>query len=120
MARILRLKELELRKRTLVAESEVYRQTLRLEARNFNLYALSLRRKLDVLRWLNPLLTVGAPLVGSLFGARRAPARRGWLGMLLRGWRLYRQFGPVLQSFFTRGASRGGAPAGRPSRAPSP
>jgi hypothetical protein len=101
------LKEIEARKHALVAESEVFRQTLTLEIQNLRLYSLRVQRKFASLRLANPLLLAA----GTLFGARfirggSRPKRRGkWsrlLGASLMGWRLYRQFGPPLQTVLLR------------------
>lgn len=92
------MKDTEARKRALVAENEVYRQTLTLEIQNLRLYSLRIQRKIALLRLANPLLQAAGSLFGTRFlspGPRRK--RRGkWsrlLGASLMGWRLYRQFG---------------------------
>ena len=102
MAKILRLKELEARKRALVAESEVYRQTLTLEIQNLRIYRVRMQKKLVVARLANPLFLFGASFLGSRFFGRSARRRpRGKLsrvvGATLMGWKLFRQFGPAIQ-----------------------
>jgi hypothetical protein len=84
------VKDLAARKRALVAESEAYRQTLRYELRDLRLYGVRMRRKFSVVAVVSPLLSVGAPLAGSLFGKRQSK----WLRMAkaaLAGWQLYRR-----------------------------
>lgn len=108
MAKIFPLNDLERRKRALVAESEVYRQTLTLEIQNLRLYGVRMQKKLAVMRLANPLFLFGASLLGSrLFRRRRAERKpRGkWtrlFGAALMGWRLFRQFGPLAQRVFAR------------------
>lgn len=110
MARDLSLSELRERKRQLVAESDVYRETLRLEVQNLRLYSMRARQKWSSLRALNPLLMLGAALVGApLGGAFVRRRKRNWLRLLmtsLMGWQLYRQFAPLIQMFVGRMTSR--------------
>ena len=67
------MNELEAKKKALVAESEVYRQTLKLEIQNLRLCAVRSRRKLSLLGASSSLLMLGAPLARSLLGRRRSP-----------------------------------------------
>ena len=53
MVRILKVKELEARKRLLLTQSEMYRQTMRLEIANVKYSAALLQRKL---RFIKPTL----------------------------------------------------------------
>lgn len=108
MAKVFRIRESEARKRALVAESEVYRQTLTLEIQNLRLYGARWHRKLAVVRLANPLLLALGSLIASRRSTRSTTARkrRGkWsrvFGATLMGWRLYRQFGPILQALVSR------------------
>lgn len=95
MARVFKIADLQTRKRALVAESEVYRQTLALEVRNVQLYSLRLRKKFAFFSSLQPLVFMGVPLVGSML-RRRKRRRRGLVGTIFLGLRLYRQFAPML------------------------
>jgi len=101
------MKDLEARKRALVAESEIYRQTMRLELQNLKLHALRTRRRFDWFTSASPLFAL-APLMGKLFGARlqkqdkKKKRRKGIMGLLgtaLTVWRLYRKAKPVMQGF---------------------
>jgi hypothetical protein len=102
MAKIFQLREVEARKRALIAESEVYRQTLTLEIQNVRLYGVRLRRKFSIIRLGNPLFALAASIIGSRFlgsGSRR-PGRGKWSRVFaasLMGWRLIRRFGPLVQ-----------------------
>ncbi len=115
MARRLKIADLEARKRALVAESEVYRQSLKLELTNLRLYGATLRRKWSVFSSLKPVFIVGLPLLSALVSKRRRK-KMGWIRTLFGGWRLFRTVSPVLQ--FALSARRG-APV-RVSAAPTP
>ncbi|HWQ91173.1 MAG TPA: hypothetical protein VN673_05845 [Clostridia bacterium] len=105
MARILTIKDLEERKRALVAESEIYRQTLILEVQNVRLYAARVRRRYTWFRAYAPLVRFGAPFVfpmlrRSLFGGLFAPRHKGsrfkWIPAALATWQIYRKLAPML------------------------
>ena len=101
------------RKRALVAESELYRQTLMMEIENLSAAGARMKRKLGLLRFLKPLLLL-APLAVSLCGfgsgsnevKPRARGRRKWWASALAGWRLYRRTAPMVSHFMTRHRSR--------------
>ncbi len=104
MAGISELDSLAAKKRALVAESEVYRQTLRLELQNVRLYAARMQRRVDLLRSAKPLLAL-VPIIGAFAGlrfrAKRAGRPRGlrrWMRAALVGWRVYRNVAPVLKA----------------------
>src|SRR5262245_32852311 len=98
MAGIFGLKDLQARKRALVAESEIYRQTLTLEIRNVRLYSAALRRKFAFVSASKPLLIFGLPWLTSLF-KRRKRRRVGLLKVGFVGWKLYRMVSPLLRRF---------------------
>lgn len=89
------LKGLELRKRALAAESEVYRETLKLEVHNLHLYGASLQRRLSIFKALGPILLAVAPLAQVLV-RRRVESRPSRLGKVVQIWRLYRKLAPVI------------------------
>lgn len=101
MAEIFGLAEIRERKRALAAESEVYRQTLKLEVQNIRIYRLRAQRSLGLMRLANPLLLLAGSFLGSrLFGSKvrlRNAGKWSWLGLGLMAWRLYRSYGPLLQ-----------------------
>ena len=100
--------DLEAKKRVLVAESEIYRQTLTLEIQNLRLYGARFERKFAVARLANPVFLAIGSLIGSRWLGRKAKRhkpRGKWsrlLGASLMGWRLYRQFGPTVQGLISR------------------
>ncbi len=109
MVRILKVsKELEERKRVLLARSEMYRQTLRLEVANIGYSTALLKRKFNLLRTSSRLLGLAVPLAGLFLFRRRAkPAHlgNGFLTKIFSGFKLFRQLGPLLQA--VRGEHRG-------------
>jgi hypothetical protein len=104
MAGIFKVKRLEARRQALLAESELYRQTLKLEVQNLRLCAAGWKHKLTSLSSSNPLFML-APLLGMLFQfRRRKPSRWASLGaMALTAWKL----GGKVFSFFRRRAGHG-------------
>jgi hypothetical protein len=107
MAGFISVKELEAKRRALVAESEIYRQTLLLEVMNVRLAGAKTRREIsDKVR---PWLMVLGPL-GALVGIWRdrgvhhngAHRKRGTVAKLLLAYRLYRRFGPLLKPWLAQ------------------
>jgi hypothetical protein len=102
MPRLFPIEDLEQRKRALVEQSEVYRQTLQFEFHNAQLYAAGLTRKVNVVKSFNPLMVLATPLLKSFFARK---LRSSKLGLLAKGflfWRLYGQFSPLLRGLFSR------------------
>jgi hypothetical protein len=113
VARKLKIKELQARKQALIAESDAYRQILRLELQNLRLRGAHVRRRASQW-WFHPalrFLPLALGLYRTGFAGFRGKRRRGWLGLLplaMAAWRGYRQFGPLFQHwFFSRKASNG-------------
>jgi len=113
------LKELKARKELLVAESEIRRETLKLEIQNLQLYASGIKQKLGVFRSSRPLFLLSS-LAGFFLGSPRAQQaarkkRRNRLARLvmggLFGLRLYRRLRPLLSFFLSRRFGRNGAEA---------
>lgn len=92
------MSKLAAKKKMLVAESEVYRQLLRLEIQTFRVYGKRTRRRLSSISTYLPLVMSGIPIISGLFRKKRGgrfPLKR--LGSLfLLGWKAYRQFAPFL------------------------
>jgi hypothetical protein len=107
------MNSLAARKQALVAESEIYRRALANEIQNLKLSATRIKRNLNFLRLLKPILLL-APVAASIIGLRSSatPERRPstgwrkWWGAALVGWRLYRQAVPMLGHFISRRNSR--------------
>lgn len=90
MLRILKIKDLEERKRALVQESDVYRETLKIEFQNLRLHTLQAQKKFSAFGRLNPLLMLIAPLALKLGGKRAFPKMR-FLGTALFAWKMFRR-----------------------------
>ena len=111
MAGFIPVKDLEAKRRALVAESEVYRQTLLLEVMNVRLSSVKTRRQFS--NAIQPWLLVVAPL-GAIIGiwrnggtqVNRARRKGGMLGKILLGYRLYRRFGPVVRPWLEQIVTR--------------
>jgi len=109
------MNELEARKRALVAESELYRQMLRLEVQNLQLYGLQLRQKFAGFRKPGPAVVLAAALAGSLFGRKRGSSLRR-TAMAILSWQLSNRLVPFLAGLFsqTRTAGADGAASTQP------
>ncbi|MDB6017635.1 MAG: hypothetical protein JWR19_2124 [Pedosphaera sp.] len=103
MVRILKVKDLEERKRFLIARSEMYRQTLRLEAANIKYSLALLKRKLHFLKTTFRLVGGVAPLAALLFARKQARKKKrgGFLSRLLlqSGLGLLGRLRPLVQGF---------------------
>ncbi len=114
MAQIFRIRDLEQRKKALVAESEVYRQTLKLEVQNIRLYGVRMQRKFALVRLANPLFLVAGSFRGSRVLGRKSKLRRrgrwSMFGIGLMAWRLARNYGPFLKGALGQIISSPGAP----------
>jgi hypothetical protein len=116
MARILKVKQLQAKKRALVAESDVYRQSLMVEIRNLQLYGARMRQRFTALT-SSPLFIFLAPLAGSLlrmrFGSglpfmrRRGRRRPSLIRTLLISLKLFRRMAPLLGGLLARQMARG-------------
>lgn len=92
------MKELELKKKALAAESEVYREMLKLELRNVGLYGNYL--KAEAAKAPYRLLKF-VPLVAGFFARRRKPKKSSWTTAAVVGWQVYRRVIPLCRALFT-------------------
>ncbi len=92
MVRILKVKELQDRKRELRARSEIYRQTLALEVTNVRLSVALLKKQMRGLKTVTRLFGLVVPVSGLIFGRRKkAEGKSGFLTQLLSGLNLATQ-----------------------------
>jgi len=86
------------KKKMLVAESEVYRQLLKLEIQTFKVYSMRTRRRLSSITTYLPLVISGIPIARSLFRRKRSAgfSFKRLSSLFLLGWKAYRQFSPLL------------------------
>jgi hypothetical protein len=89
------MSDLETRKKLLIAEGEVYRETLKLEIQNLRIYGIKTKRRMSSFGPGNPLLALGIPLVTSWLGRKRGGRRWGALAFL--GWQLFDRISAALR-----------------------
>ena len=106
MVRILKVRDVAERKRQLLRESELYRQTLRVEAASVKFSLDEWHRKWASAKSAFLLAGAVAPLAGFFFGRRRGEsgekngqARAGWLDRLKTGMRVAGWLWPLLRKF---------------------
>ena len=100
------MSKFETKKKLLVAESEVYRQLLKLELQTFNVYAKRAKRRMTsasaYLQYV-PYVMSGLPFLKRMFGKKRGKSRfslKRMSSMLLMGWKTYQRFGPIFRGKF--------------------
>jgi hypothetical protein len=110
MAGFSKVAELEARKRALAAESDVYREMIRWELRNLQLYGEQLRRKVSWFKSFNPLLMFAAPVARAVVTRKARSLKLRFVARAFLAWRLYKQYAPFVLQFFLRAKSRTNAP----------
>lgn len=112
MVRIIKVKELEERKRYLLAQSEMYRQTMTLELANVKFSTALLKHKLKSKR--NLLLMLGSvfPMAGLFLARKRLPQRDGagggFLPKIISGMKLFGQVAPLMKMFRSKSTGQMG------------
>jgi hypothetical protein len=117
MVRIFKVNELDDQKKLLVARSQMYRETIRLEVANVKFSLALMKRKLGFARSAVGVLGVAAPVIGLLLGLRgfrkgetpKLPGRQSLFSRIMAGAQMLRQFRPLLRLFFERRRSAGEA-----------
>jgi len=89
------MSDLENRKKLLVAESEVYRELLKLEIQTFKIHGARAKRRMKLFRTWTPLLMAGLPLAKKLAGRKGRPLwdRIGTFAFF--AWRAWSKFGAL-------------------------
>ena len=91
------MSKFEERKKLLVAESEVYRELLKMELQTFKVYTRRTKRRLTSVTSYLPLLTSGLPFLANMFMRRKSKSRGSSLqrmaSLVLLGWKTYQRFG---------------------------
>jgi hypothetical protein len=102
MAGIFKIRDLEARKRALIEQSDLYRQSLRFEIDNLRLHATSIRRKATWLT-LTPLWPLLPQLLTAFFKKKRPTTSKfRWLPAVLAGWQLYQKVARFMPGIFSR------------------
>ena len=99
MVRLLKVKELEDRKRFLLAQSEMYRQTMTLEIANVKFSAALAGHKLRSKRNIAMLIGTAVPLAGFLFVRSRAKRVVGVLPHVVAGLKVVGKLMPLIRTF---------------------
>lgn len=93
------MSDFKTKKKLLIAESEVYRQLLKMEVQTFKVYATRTKRRMSSFTAYMPWVMSALPILTRLFGKRKPQQRFSLkrLGTLvLLGWKAYQKFAPLL------------------------
>ena len=105
MGRIFKIRDLEARKRAVLEQSDLYRQSLRFEIDNLRLHATSIRRKATWLT-LTPLWPLVPQLLNAFVKKKRSNSNTNtkfrWLSAALAGWQLYQKVARFMPGIFSR------------------
>jgi len=106
------MSKFETKKKLLVAESEVYRQLLKLELQTFKVYSKRTSRRLTSISTYMRFGMAGMPLLAGLFarkkGRSQVPSFKRMGAMLMFGWKTYQRFRPF---FLNRSRAQDRRPA---------
>ena len=105
MPRLLKISELEERRRALAQESDVYRETLKLQIQNLQLYGLRARQRFMTLGPSNPWLRLLGPLFASFIARRGAAsefAKMRFVTGAIFAWKLFKRIASILPGIFGR------------------
>jgi len=98
--------DLQARKRMLLADSELYRQTLSQDVAHLTSATAWISTTLHYARMVAPALAMAVPIAGFFFGSRKkrthahaAPPKKNLLGKVIAGYRIARQVKPILDGF---------------------
>jgi hypothetical protein len=117
MAGISKIAELHARKRALVTQSEIWRETFKADIGNLILYGSRVRNRFDNIRSVGPWLLLALPAAAALLGlflyrnekkngAPEPSKVKGGIATALLAFRLYRKYGPMVRNLVTHFSSR--------------
>jgi hypothetical protein len=102
-------RDLQARKRELLAQSAAYRNALSVELAQVQAATAWIPKAVYYARMISPILAMAAPIAGWLFSSRKprrkwfskdpAPKKRGLFGKMLAGYQFARQVKPVWDGF---------------------
>lgn len=92
------MNKFEKKKKLLVAESEVYRQLLKMELETFKVYAVRTKKRMTSVSTLVPLAFSSLKVAGGLFGRKRRFSPRKMISLLFFGWKTYQRFSPMFSA----------------------
>jgi hypothetical protein len=99
--RLLKIKELQERRKALAQESDVYRESLKLQIQNLQLYSVHLRQRFNFFRPSNPVLMLIGPLIGGLF-QRRKSSKMSLVTTLLFAWKMFGKVRALIPALLAR------------------
>lgn len=83
------------KKKLLAAESEVYRQLLKLELQTFKVYGIRTKRRLTSFSNFMPFVMSSLPLVSGIFGRKGGFSLKKISSLVFLGWKTYQRFSPL-------------------------
>ncbi|HEX4262923.1 MAG TPA: hypothetical protein VH597_01180 [Verrucomicrobiae bacterium] len=89
------MSKFEEKKKLLAAESEVYRQLLKLELQTFKVYGIRTKRRLRSFGTYAPLVMSSLPLVSGLFQRKGGFSLKRIGSLVFLGWKTYQRFSPL-------------------------
>jgi hypothetical protein len=96
------MSKFETKKKLLAAESEVYRELLKMELQTLKVYTTRTKRRLTSPSAYLPMLMSGLPILTTLFARKKARASgtslKRMISLAMLGWKTYQRFG----GFFSR------------------
>jgi len=102
MARLFKVKDIEARKRALLEESDLYRQSLRFEIDNLRLHTTWVKRRATWLT-LTPLWPLVLQLLKFFVKKKRPNSKWRWFSSAMAGWQLYQKVARFVPGIFSRG-----------------
>jgi hypothetical protein len=109
------MSKIEDRKKLLVAESEVYRQLLKMELETIKVYGIRAKRRMTSVSGYLPLVMSGLPFITRLFARKKGRSRLSSLkrmaSLVMAGWKTYQRFGNFFGAQKSSGRNRESATA---------
>jgi hypothetical protein len=99
MVRFLKVKDLEERRRLLVTQSELYRQTLRLEIVGLKFAAAEFKERFSIFNSIRRMLGVGVSVAALFRRQTRSGKGGGFVSRLFSGLSFAAEFMPILKNF---------------------
>ena len=95
----------------LAAESEVYRQLLKLEVQTFKVYAVRTKKRLSFFGTYGPLVMSGLPILTGLFRRKKRFSLKRLSSWFFLGWKAYQRLAPIFGGRKTSGQESGSTAA---------
>jgi len=105
MPRLLKIEGLEARRKALAQESDVYRETLKLQIQNLQLYGTRARQRFNFFRPSSPWMMLIGPLLGA-FMRRRQSSKIRLVSIAIFAWKLLQKGRSLLPAIFSRRRAR--------------